>query len=79
MTSYRLLLRLNREVTDDEIDALYEAGCRDGGIENGPLGAVVDFDREAPTLALAKASVRRDIEKVPGLRVAGMELVMRGT
>lgn len=72
MTSYEFALRLNREVTDDELDTLYEAGCGDAGIETGPLGAVADFDREAPSLAHAIASAVRDIEKVPGLRAVGL-------
>ncbi|HEY6496140.1 MAG TPA: hypothetical protein VIZ43_22900 [Trebonia sp.] len=72
MTSYEFSLRLNREVADDELDALYEAGCGDAGVETGPLGAVADFDREAPSLAQAIASAVRDIEKVPGLRAVGV-------
>lgn len=73
MTSYEFALRLNREVTDDELDALYEAGCSDAGIETGPLGTVADFDREATSLAHAIASAARDIEKVPGLRAVGVQ------
>lgn len=72
MTSYQFALRLNREVTDDEFDVLYEVGCDDAGIETGPLGAVADFDREAPSLAHAIASAALDIEKVPGLRAVGV-------
>jgi hypothetical protein len=72
VTSYEFTLKLNREVTDDELDALYEAGCDDAGIETGPLGAFADFDREAPSLAHAIASAVRDIDKVPGLRAVGV-------
>ena len=72
MTSWQFTLRLNREVADDELDALYEAGCGDAGIETGPLGAVADFDREAPSLAQAITSAALDIEKVPGLRAVGV-------
>jgi hypothetical protein len=72
VTSYEFALRLNREVTDDELDALYKAGCGDAGIETGPLGTVADFDREAPSLAHAIASAALDIEKVPGLRAVGV-------
>lgn len=72
MTSYEFALRLNREVTDDELNALYEAGCGDAGIETGPQGAVADFDRESSSLAHAIASAVRDIEKVPGLRAIGL-------
>lgn len=73
MTSYEFALRLNREVTDNELDALYEAGCDDAGIETGVLGALAQFDREAPSLAQAIASAVRDIEKVAGLRAVGVQ------
>ena len=73
MTSYEFMLKLNREVTDDEIDALYEAGCDDAAIETGPLGTVAHFTREAPSLAEAIASAARDIDKVPGLRAVGVK------
>ena len=73
MTSYEFALRLNREVTNDELDALYEVGCGDAGFETGPLGAVADFTREAPSLAHAIASAARDIEKVPSLRAVGVQ------
>lgn len=73
MASYEFALKLNREVTDDEIDALYEAGCDDAGIETGTLGAVAYFSREAPSLAEAIASAVRDIDKVPGLRAVGVQ------
>ena len=72
MTSYEFTLRLNREVTDAEIEALYEAGCDDAGIETGPLGTLIEFDREAPSLAQAISSAARDIDKVPGLRAVGV-------
>lgn len=65
-------LRLNRQITDEEAEALYEAGCGDAGIETGPYGTMVDFDREAPSLAHAIASAARDIEKIPGLRAVGV-------
>lgn len=73
MTSYEFALKLNREVTDGEIDALFHAGCDDAGIETGQLGAVAYFTREAPSLAHAIASAVRDIEKVPDLRAVGVQ------
>lgn len=72
MTSYEFTLKLNREVTDAEIEALYEAGCDDAGIETGPLGTLIQFDRKAPSLAHAISSAARDIDKVPGLRAVGV-------
>jgi hypothetical protein len=72
VTSYEFTLKLNREVTDKEVDLLYEAGCDDAAIETGPLGAFADFDREAVSLAHAIASAALDIDKVPGLRAVGV-------
>jgi hypothetical protein len=72
MTGHQFMLRLNREVTDDEIEALYEAGCGDASVETGPLGTMLDFTRKAPTLAEALVSAVRDIDKVPGLRAIGV-------
>ena len=65
-------LRLNRQITDEEADALYEATGGDAGVETGPYGTMLDFDREAPSLAHAIASAVRDVEKVPGLRAIGL-------
>jgi hypothetical protein len=72
MARHEFILKLNRPVTDEEIDALYEAGCSDASVETGPVGALVDFSREAPTLPLALVSAVRDIEKVVGLRAVGV-------
>jgi hypothetical protein len=60
-------LVLDRAPTDEEFDALVEAGCDDAsfGVEHGL--AVAEFDREAPTLADAIASAVTAIESV-GLR-----------
>lgn len=73
MTTYEFALKLNREVTDDEIEDLYEAGCDDAAIETGPLGGRADFSREAASLVQALVTAIRDIEKVPGLRATGVE------
>jgi hypothetical protein len=73
LTAYEFALKLNRELSDDELEALYEAGLDDAGIETGPLGTLADFTREAPSLAEAIASAVRDIEKVPGLRATGVQ------
>jgi len=72
MSSFEFSLRLNREVTDAEVEALYEAGCDDAAIETGPLGAMIVFDREARSLAEAITAAVRDVEKVPGLRAVGV-------
>ncbi len=72
MTSHEFMLRLNREVTDDEIEALYEAGCSDAAVETGPLGTMLDFNRRATSLAEAIVAAVHDIEKVKGLRAIGV-------
>lgn len=58
MGTYEFILRvtgLGRELTGAELDALYEAGLGDAGIEHGPLGVLADVTREAPSRAEAVA------------------------
>jgi hypothetical protein len=69
MTTWNFQLRLNREPTEDEFDALYEAGLSDAGIE----GTLVDVDRDANSLLLAVTSAVDDIRHVPGLRAVAVE------
>lgn len=69
MTTWNFQLRLNREPTPDEFDALFDAGLADVGIE----GSLVDADREAPTLLDAVTSVATQIRAVPGLRAIAVE------
>ncbi len=59
------------ELSDDQLNALFEAGCDDAsfGEEGGAL--IVDFDRHAPSFAEAVDSARRQLERtIPDLRVA---------
>ena len=72
MKGHEFELRLNRAVTAEEVELLYEAGCGDAAVEAGPLGTLMDFTRKAPSLAEALVSAVRDVEKVPGLRVVGV-------
>lgn len=72
MTRHEFMLKLNRGVTAEEVEALYESGCGDASVETGPLGTMLDFSRDAPTLAEALVSAVRDVEKVPGLRAIGV-------
>jgi hypothetical protein len=47
--TFRLTLR-GIGLTDEQLDALYEAGCDDGSFSVEPDGTVLGFfDREAPT------------------------------
>jgi hypothetical protein len=72
MASHEFMLKLNREVTEEEVEELYRAGCDDAAVETGPLGTMIDFTREAPTLAEALVSAVRDVEKIAGLRAVGV-------
>lgn len=60
-------LVLDRGPTDEQFDALVEAGCDDAifGVERGL--PIAEFDRSAPTLADAIASAVRAVEST-GLR-----------
>lgn len=71
MTTYEFMLHLDREVTEEEADALYGA-FGDGSIVTGDGGTTIDFTREAPSWAKAIVTAVSDIEDtVPGLRVTG--------
>jgi hypothetical protein len=77
MTTHVFTVVLDRRPTDDDLDALYAAGCDDAafGVEHGlPIG---EFDREAPTLADAIASAVRGLDAVGlvALRVLDEDLV----
>lgn len=78
MTTYTFALHLDAPPTDDQIDQFFSNSIGDGlpGVTNGV--GVVDFDREADTLAAAISSAIKDVERVRGLhvtRVAPDELV----
>ena len=61
------------DVTDEEADQLYEAGCDDGSILSRGDVTVVQFDRDAATLDDALASAIRDVERA-GFQVARVEI-----
>jgi hypothetical protein len=71
MTMFEFTLRLGREITEDEADDLYGV-IHDGSIMSGPGGTEIEFARDAGGWAEAIGSAIRDIECVPGLRVAGV-------
>lgn len=68
MTDYRFTLVLDRreDLTDEELDRLYEAGCDDAtfGIAGGVV--VADFDREGPSAEEALRSAVEAIEELVG-------------
>jgi hypothetical protein len=61
------------EVTDDDADKLYEAGCDDGSILTREGVTRVQFDREAASLDEALASAIQNVESA-GLAVARVEI-----
>ncbi len=61
------------DVTDDEADKLYQAGCDDGSILSRGEVTLVQFDREAATLDEALVSAIRDVESA-GFTVARVEI-----
>lgn len=70
MNTYEFTLRVDREVTEDEAEALYGA-FDDGSVTTGPGSAEIEFAREAPGWAEAIGSAVRDVESVSGLIVTG--------
>jgi hypothetical protein len=72
MTEYEFTLHLDREVTEDEADALYGA-FDDGSIVTGEGGTTIDFTRDADSWVTAIVTAVSDIEgAVPRLRVTGV-------
>jgi hypothetical protein len=61
------------DVTDDEVEKLYESGCDDASILSRGEITMVQFDREAATLDEAIVSAIRDVES-GGLMVARVEI-----
>jgi hypothetical protein len=60
--TFRLTLR-GIELSDEQLDTLYEAGCDDGSFSAEPDGTILGFfDREAPTEQDAVISAIVDIE-----------------
>jgi predicted DNA-binding transcriptional regulator AlpA len=63
----------NGELTDERLDALFEAGCDDATFGSGGKAISAAFGREAPTFADAALSAIADMEKVEGVRVASVD------
>jgi len=70
MNIYEFTLRIDREVNAQEVEALYGV-FHDGSVMTGDGQTEIEFIREAPTWAHAIGSAVRDVERVPGLVVAG--------
>ncbi|MBW1601708.1 hypothetical protein JJV70_06190 [Streptomyces sp. JJ66] len=70
MTEWSFDVVLNREPTDAEADALFEAGLDDCGVVLGGRGqpSYLSCHREAPDLVAAVLAVAAEVRTVPGLR-----------
>ncbi len=65
MEVFDFALRLNRMPDDEQIEALFEAGCGDGTFSGGPSGAVAEFHREAESWARPEvAAWLRDVRGI---------------
>lgn len=72
MSSHGFAFVLDHPASDEEIDALYDAGCDDATPEREDGGRTfLHFDREAETLAEALVSALQDVEKTT-LRVVSV-------
>jgi hypothetical protein len=67
------LILSGHEVTDEDADKLYEAGCDDGSILTRDGVTRVQFDREALNPDEALASAIQDVERA-GLAVSRVEI-----
>jgi hypothetical protein len=74
MKTYEFSLVLTAaEVTNDDCDALYEAGCDDGTVVTREGGTYVAFDREAESLEDAIRSATAQV-RAAGFEVARVEM-----
>jgi hypothetical protein len=71
---FRLVLDNMSEVSMDDAETLYEAGCSDATFGSCEGVAFGDFDREAKTLEEAIRSAIADVQKA-GFTVASVEQV----
>ncbi len=74
MKTYEFSLVLTvSEVTDDDCDALHEAGCDDGTVVTRNGVTYVAFDREADSLEEAIRSATAQVRRT-GFEVARVEM-----
>jgi hypothetical protein len=70
---FKIVLDGVSEISDDDGDALFEAGCDDGTIVSRDGNAFVRFSRESNSLEDAIASAAGDVRKA-GFHVAHVEV-----
>lgn len=74
MKTYKFSLVLTAPVvTDDDCDALYDAGCDDGTVATRNGVTYVGFDREAESLEAAIRSAVAEV-RAAGFEVARVEM-----
>jgi hypothetical protein len=62
------------DLTDEMLDAIWEAGCEDSHVSLSQCTLRIAFDREAPSFLIALLSAITDIERTGlGLEVARVE------
>lgn len=72
MTPYQFQVRLDREPTELEIEALGTV-CDDAGLSYGNGTGELDFERDAPSFADAVFSAITDVEAATGLHAAAVD------
>ncbi|MFI6757987.1 helix-turn-helix transcriptional regulator [Micromonospora sp. NPDC050417] len=77
MTTHVFTVVLDRPPTDDELNALFTAGCDDAAFGTEAGFPIAEFDREAETMADAIASAVRNLDCVGlvSLRVLDQDLL----
>lgn len=70
---FKIILDGISDLTDDEGEALYQAGCDDGTIVSREGTAFVRFSRESSSLEDAISSAASDVQKA-GFHVAHIEV-----
>ena len=71
--SFTLYIKDLAEFSDEQTDALFEAGCSDGSLASGEGQAWIGFDREASSLQDAIRSAVSDVRRT-GLDVEHVEI-----
>lgn len=69
---FKIILDGVSELTDDEGDVLYEAGCDDGTIVSRDGTAFVRFSRESLSLEDAKNTAASNVQKA-GFQIADIK------
>src|SRR5438270_5209161 len=73
MPEHTFELTIDGELTDERLDALFEAGCDDATFSTKGTLTFAAFDREAPTLLDAVISAIEAVESVDGLEVVHVD------